>query len=55
MKYKVILNVYIADKLLKAGFVPVEFTMSKKIENRVAFVFEYTDEFKVTLDKISQE
>jgi len=53
MKYKVILNVFIANKLLKEGFVPIKFEMSRKVEGRVAFVFENTEEFQAELTKLA--
>lgn len=53
MRYKVILNIFIADKLLKAGFIPVEFTPSKKIKGRAAFIFEDTPEFRQALKELS--
>lgn len=53
MKYKVILNIFIADKLLKSGFIPVEFTPSKKVRGKAAFVFEDTQEFQEALKRLS--
>lgn len=44
-QYKVILNVHMADKLIKAGFQVVEVKPSSQIRGRAAFIFEHTPEF----------
>lgn len=54
MKYKHILNIRMANRLLKAGFVPVEFTLSKTLRGRVAFVFEETDDLIRAMQRLSK-
>lgn len=54
MKYKHILNIRMANRLLKAGFIPVEFTLSKTLRGRVAFVFKETDELIRAMQELSE-
>lgn len=53
-KYKAILNIFMADRLLKAGFVPVEFRPSRKERGKAAFIFEDTAEFKRAVQELSK-
>lgn len=53
-KYKAILNIFMADRLLKAGFIPVEFKPSRRERGRAAFIFEDTPEFRAALRKLSK-
>jgi len=54
MKYKHVLNIRMANKLLWAGFIPVEFTLSRSFRGRVAFVFEETDELIQAMTDLSK-
>jgi len=53
-KYTAILNVFMADRLLKAGFIPVEFKPSNKHRGKVAFIFEDTKELRQSMRKLSK-
>ena len=44
-QYKAVLNVHMADKLIKAGFPVVEVKPSSQIRGRAAFIFEHTPKF----------
>lgn len=55
MKYKAILNIRIADLLLKAGIVPVEFKPSSRLRGRAAFIFEDTSEFRKAFQELTHK
>jgi len=55
MKYKVILNIFMADRLLKAGFIPVELKPSSRKRGQAAFIFEDTPEFRKALRELSHK
>ncbi|MEI3596742.1 MULTISPECIES: hypothetical protein [unclassified Oceanobacillus] len=52
-KYKAILNIYMADKLIKAGFSVIEVKPSSQIRGRAAFIFEDTAEFRKAFRELS--
>lgn len=45
-QYKVILNIYMANKLIKEGLQVVEVKPSSRVRGRAAFIFEDTAEFQ---------
>lgn len=52
-RFKAILNIHMADKLIKAGFQVVEVKPSRQIRGRAAFIFEETDEFIRAMRELS--
>lgn len=52
-QYKVILNVHMADKLIKAGFQILEVKPSTSIRGRAAFIFEHTADFQQAFKDLS--
>lgn len=54
MQRKVVLNIQVADKLLKRGHSLIEVKPSTKVKGRAAFVFERTPEFDRDLWDISK-
>jgi len=52
--FKVILNIYMADRLIKAGFNVVEVRPSSARRGRAAFIFENTPEFKTAFERLSK-
>lgn len=54
-QYKAIINIFMADRLLKAGFVPIEFKPSSKKRGHAAFIFEDTPEFRKALRELSHK
>lgn len=55
MRYKAILNIRIADLLLKAGFIPVEFKPSSRLKGRAAFIFEDTSAFRKAFQELAHK
>lgn len=53
MNCKTILNIHMADKLIKRGFKVVEVKPSSKFRGRAAFLFENTPEFQKALKELS--
>lgn len=43
-RYKTILNIHMADRLLKAGHKLVELKPSNSMRGRAVFIFEYSEE-----------
>lgn len=54
-KCMAILNLFMADRLLKAGFVPVEFKPSSRERGKVAFIFEDTPELRQSIRLLSHK
>lgn len=52
-RFKAILNVHMADKLIKAGFNVVEVKPSSQIRGRAAFIFEDNDEFQQAMKDLA--
>lgn len=50
---KVILNLHVADELIKKGFRVVEVKPSTKLQGRTAFLFNRTPEFETALSSLS--
>lgn len=52
-RHKAILNVHMADKLIKAGFPVVEVKPSSQLRGRAAFIFEDNDEFQQAMKDLA--
>lgn len=55
MRFKAIINIFMADRLLKAGFVPVEFKPSSRKRGQAAFIFEDTPEFRKAFRELTRK
>lgn len=53
-KYTAILNIFMADRLLQAGFIPKEFKPSRKKRGKAAFIFEDTTELRRAIRELSK-
>jgi len=51
---KVILNVHVADKLIKRGFQVIEVKPSTKVRGRAVFIFNNTPEFSEAMQDITK-
>jgi hypothetical protein len=55
MERKIILNVKVADALIRRGFPVQSVKPSNKLKGRTAFVFDATPEFSEALTEISNQ
>jgi len=51
--HKVILNIFMANQLIKAGFEVIEVKPSTRLKGRAAFIFEDNREFQRALREFS--
>lgn len=54
-KHKAILNIHMADKLIKQGFKVVEVKPSSRIRGRAAFIFEDNASFQQAMKDLAYE
>ncbi|MFD2923880.1 DUF5659 domain-containing protein [Halobacillus naozhouensis] len=52
---KVILNVHVANRLIKKGFSVIEVKPSTRVKGRAVFIFQNTPEFSEALKDITEK
>lgn len=55
MGYKTIFNIYMADRLIQAGFNIVSVKPSRSFRGRAVFIFKETPEFMQAMQDLSYE